>query len=104
MMLFSTSAPETIPSPAHRSIGVHVQPGRVVTVDHVAADRRAVAAVAMVDPMLQYGTVRLVVLNQQIVAEVGENPPTAVVGKGAVADGDMVAGVDPHPGARSVAH
>ena len=60
------------------------RPLRVVVVDDVVADDRPVAAVRHVDAVLGDRVVRLVVLDDEVVDEAGEDAPAAVVAELAV--------------------
>ena len=90
MTLPSTSASEIVPSPPWLSSALMWMPLAWLSCTQVVADDRPVAAVAGVDAVLGDRVMRLVVLDQQVVDEAGEDAPAAVVAEVAVADGDVV--------------
>ena len=82
----------------HGDVAVHVDAVGVVVVDDVAANERAIAAVQMVDAVLDRRAERLIALDQEIIAKVGEQAPALVVREDVVPDRDVVRGGDAESG------
>ena len=68
-----------------------------VAPEHVVANDRPVAAVGDVDAVLDARPRALVVLDQQVVAEAGEDAPVAVLVAAVVADDDAVLSTERMP-------
>ena len=82
---------------AHAGVGVHVDAAGVVAVDTVAPNDGIVTAIADVDAVLLDRAIGLVVLDQQVVTEVGEEAPGSVVSEGATPHRDVGRVIYAHP-------
>src|SRR6185436_2325689 len=77
---------------AFGAVAVHVDAAPAVAPEHIAADHRAIAAVADVDAVLLDAARRDVVLDQHVVAEAGEDSEHAALIDRVVAHGHVLAG------------
>ena len=85
-------------------VAVHVDAAGVIAPHDVAADHGPVAAVADVDPVLGLGARHHVVLDQEVVAEAGEDAPASVGVARVATDDDVMIQDRADAGARDSRH
>src|SRR5712692_4903831 len=79
-------------------VGIELNTSPGVVVNSISAEHRPVTAIGDVDAMLELAAVALIVLNQQMVGKVGEDPPLRVIAENAVLNGNIWTVVDANRG------